>query len=170
MSDLERVLSEAQAARDAAEAAVERANELAGKADEARQRAQEEEVARRRQWAQRLVDTYDAEISAADAAIQEGEGRFRTVAVENIAGAVEAYVAWSEASLRHYGLQIRISAAADILGHQATHPELVALPRFSDALDDALAAAVVARADAARAEVEAELARLREPVGHTAGA
>ena len=165
MSDLERVLSEAQAARDEAEAAVQRADELAGRADEARRHAQEEEVARRRTWAQRLVDAYDAEISAADVEIQEGEERFRSVAVENIGGAVEAYVAWSEASLRHYGLQIRISAAADILGHEATHPELVALPRFSDALDDALAAAVVARADAARQEVEAELARLRDAPG-----
>ena len=162
MSDLERVLSEAQKARADAEAAVQRADDLAGQADAARERAEQEAVERRRRWAQQLVDGYDAQISEADTGIQQAQERFDAAAVENIAGAVAAYVAWGEASMRHYGLQIRIAAAADILGHDATPPELVQIPPFSDALDAALAGAVAKRGIAAREEAEAELAKLRD--------
>ena len=162
MSDLDRVLSEAQKAREEAEAAMRRAQELAGQAEAARERAEREEAERRRRWAQQLVDSYDAQITAADAGIQEAQEHFETVAVENIAGAVAAYIAWGEASMRHYGLQIRISAAADILGHEATPPELVRIPPFSAALDAALATAVAKRAEVAREEAAAELARLRD--------
>lgn len=162
MSDLERVLGEAQKARDEAEAAVRRANELAGQATAAQERAELEKVERRRQWAQTLIDGYDAEVGNADAEIQEAQERFDTVAVENIAGAVAAYVAWGEASMRHYGLQIRIAAAADVLGHEATRPELVQIPPFSAAIDSALAGAIAKRGVAAREEAEAELAKLRD--------
>lgn len=167
MSDLERVLSEAQRAQAEAEAAVRRANELAEEAEQARLRAEREAAERRRAWAQRLVDTYDAEITEADAGIQEAQARFDAAAVQDLPGAVAAYVAWAEAAMRHYGLQIRISAAADILGHEATPPELVQIPPFSDALDAALAGAVSERAAVARQEAEAELARLAG--GPTAG-
>lgn len=162
MSDLERVLGEAQKARDEAEAAVRRANELAGQATAAQERAELERVERRRQWAQTLIDGYDAEVGSADAEIQEAQERFDTVAVENIAGAVAAYVAWGEASMRHYGLQIRIAAAADVLGHEATSPELVQIPPFSAAIDSALAGAIAKRGIVAREEAEAELAKLRD--------
>lgn len=168
MSDLKRVLDEAQKARDEAEAAVRRADELAGQADAARERAEQESADRRRRWAQHLVDTYDADITTADGGIQEAQERFDRVAVENLAEAVAAYVAWGEAAMRHYGLQIRIEAAAGILGHQATPAELVTIPRFSDALDGALAAAVGRRADAAREEAAAELAKLGEGGGGAA--
>ena len=160
MSDLERVLSEAQKAQAEAESAVRRANELAGQAEAARERAEHEAAERRRAWAQQLVDSYDAEITEADAGIQAAQGRFDAAAVQDLSGAVQAYVGWAEASMRHYGLQIRISAAADILGHEATPPELVQIPPFSDALDAALAGAVSERAAAARQEAEAELSRL----------
>lgn len=162
MSDLEQVLGEAQKAQAEAEAAVQRANELATQAAAARERAEQEEAERRRQWAQHLVDTYDAEIAAADVVIQQAQEQFNTVAVDNIAGAVAAYIAWGEASMRHYGLQIRIAAAADILGYEATQPEMVQIPPFSQAIDAALGAAVGKRADVAREEAAAELARLRD--------
>ena len=162
MSDLDRALSEAQKAQAEAEAAVRRANELASQAEQARERAEQEAVERRRRWAQQLVDSYDAEITSADEGIQAAQERFDTAAVQDIASAVQAYVAWAEASMRHYGLQIRISAAAGILGHDTTPPELVQIPPFSEALDAALAGAVAQRAAAARQEAEAELARLAD--------
>src|SRR5688572_15605963 len=102
MSDLEQALSEAQRAREEAEAAARRAADLEAQAEAARERAQQEDAERRRTWAQTIVDTYDTEISNADAAIQQAHEQFNRVAVENLSGAVEAYSAWGEASMRHY--------------------------------------------------------------------
>jgi len=162
VSDLDRVLGEAQQARDEAEAATRRAADLEARAEAATEQARQERAEERRRWAQRLVDSYDADTAAADGAIQEAEARFRRVAVEDLPGAVAAYVAWGEAAMRHYGLQLRVTAAAPVLGMDATPPEFVAPPPFSAALDDALAEALGQRADAARQEVEAELGRLRD--------
>jgi hypothetical protein len=162
MSDLERVVTEAQQAREEAEAAARRAAELEGQAEIARERARQEEAERRRQWAQRIVDTYDADISAADAAIQQAHEHFNTVAVQNLSGAVEAYTAWGEASMRHYALQLRVSAAAEMLDLGTSPPEFVTPPTFSDALDAALAEALRERTRTVDQEFEDELARLSE--------
>lgn len=162
MSDLERALSEAQKARREAEAATQRASDLEAQAETARGRARQEQGARRRRWAQQVVDAYDADVTKADAAIQQAQATFDRTAVENLSGAVEAYVAWGEASIRHYALQLRVSAAAPILDLDASTAELIAPPLFSDALDAALAEAVGKRADAARQEVETERARLQD--------
>lgn len=164
MSDLERVLTEAQRAREEAELAAQRAADLEAQAEAARERARQEEAERRRKWAQNIVDTYDADISAADAAIQQAHDRFERVAVENLAVAVEAYTAWGEASMRHYALQLRVSAAAQMLDFGASPPEFVTPPLFSDALDAALAQALRERTSSVDQEFEAELARLRDGV------
>ena len=160
MSDLERVLTEAQQAREQAEAAARRAEELEQQAQAARERERIRREERRRQWAQRLIDSYDADIGAADAAIIAAQEEFNRVSVENPPDAVAAYLAWGEATIRHYVLQHRVSAAAPLLGFEASPPEYAAPPNFSDALDAALTNALAERAQAAHAEVEAELIRL----------
>lgn len=162
MSDLERATSEAQQAREEAEAATKRATELEAQAQTARERARQEQAERRRQWAQSLIDSYDADISAADAAIQQAQERFKSVAVENLSGAVEAYVAWGEASVRHYTLQLRVAAAAQVLDLAASPAEFVTPPLFSEALDAALADTLRERTHDADKDFEAELTRLSD--------
>jgi hypothetical protein len=162
VSDLERVLSEAQKAREEAEAAIQRAAQLEAQAEEARSQAERERAERQRQWAQHIVDTYDADVSEADMAIQRSHDNFTTVARQDLTKAIDAYMAWGEASLRHYALQVRVSAAAAVLNYDASPPEFVTPPLFSDALDAALASRLVERGEEARQEVQAELARLRE--------
>ena len=163
VSDLEQVLSEAQRARDEADAAARRATELETQAESARERARQDQIERRRSSAQRIVDSYERDTAAADTAIQEAQDQFNRVAVENLPGAVAAYIAWGEAAMRHYALQLRVSAAAPILDLEATPPELNAPPLFSDALDAALSEALGKRADAVRQEADAELGSLRDP-------
>ena len=160
MSELERVLSEAQRAREEAEAAARRAEDLEHQAHAAREQERVRREERRRQWAQRLIDSYDADIGAADEAITAAQEQFNRVAVENLPAAIEAYIAWGEATIRHYVLQHRVSAAAPLLGFEASPPEYASPPNFSDALDSALTSALGGRAQAAHAEVEAELIRL----------
>jgi hypothetical protein len=161
LSDLERVVSEAQRAREEAEAAAQRAASLEAQAEAARERARQEEAEQRRQLAQQIIDSYDADVSAADVDIQEAHEHFNREAVSNLPGAIEAYLAWGEASLRHYVLQLRLAAAAPVLNLETSPPEFVAPPVFSAALDAALNDALQGRADAAQQEVDAELARLR---------
>src|SRR4051794_18610906 len=91
VSDLERVLSEAQKAREEAEAAGKRAADLEAQANVAREQAERERDQRRQQWAQQIVDSYDADVSAADAAIQQAQEHFATVARTDLSKAVEAY-------------------------------------------------------------------------------
>lgn len=161
MSDLERVLNEAQKARQEAEAAMQRAAQLESQAEEARTQAERERAERQREWAQQIVDSYDADVSKADAAIQQAHDNFTTIARQDLTKAIDAYLAWGEASLRHYGLQVRVAAAAAVLDYEASPPEFVTPPLFSDALDAALATRLVERSEEARKEVEAALDRLR---------
>lgn len=162
MSDLEKVLSDARQAREQAEEAARRAAELEGLAEQARVRAEQERQVRRREWAQRLIASYEADISAAEAAIHTAERRFNDVAQEDVSRAVEAYIAWGEATMRHYAIQLRIAAAAPVLDMDATAAEFAAPPLFSNALDAALAQRLGERADAARLEIEAEIERAQQ--------
>lgn len=162
MSELDRVVSEAQRAREEAEAAARRAAELEAQAETARQRARQEEELQRRAWAQKIVDSYDADIGEADAAIQAAQERFNAVVANEPSGAVEAYLAWGQATMRHYVLQLRVSAAAPLLGMEASPPEFIEPPLFSQALDQALAERLGTLADQAREEVQSEISRLRD--------
>jgi hypothetical protein len=165
VTELEKTLSDARKAREEAEAAMRRAAELEAQAEVARERAEQERMQRRRVWAQRLVDSYENDIAAADAGIQQAEQRFNTAALEDLPGAVKAYIAWGEATMRHYAIQLRIAAAAPILDMDATPAEFVAPPLFSDALDQALGRHLGARADAARQEIEEQIAHIQTEAG-----
>jgi hypothetical protein len=162
MSDFEKALSDARQAREQAEEATRRAAELEGLAEQARVQAEQEREARRREWAQKLIDSYDADISAADEAIRAAEERFNQAAQQDVNSAVEAYIAWGEATMRHYAIQLRIAAAAPLLNMEATPAEFAAPPLFSNALDQALAQRLGERADAARVEIDAELDRIQQ--------
>ena len=160
MSDLERVLSEAQRAREDAEAAARRAAELEAQAAAAREQARREREERRRAWAQGVVDAYESDLTAADAAIVAAQERFDTAAVENLSGAVEAYLAWGEAAVRHYALQVRVGSAAQVLGMEATPAEFAAPPPISEALDRVLGERLVALSVQAREAGAAEVERM----------
>ncbi len=162
LSELDRVVSEAQRAREEAEAAARRAAELEAQAESARKRARQEEELQQRAWAQKIVDSYDADIGEADAAIQAAQERFNAVVANDPSGAVAAYLEWGQTTMRHYVLQLRVSAAAPLLGMEASPPEFIAPPLFSDALDQALAERLGTLADQARAEVQSEISRLRD--------
>lgn len=156
-SDLERQMREAQHAQAEAEAAVQRAARERAEADEARHRALEAQAARRREWAQAIVDRYDTDLAAAEVAIRGHSERFADLAGNDLPAALAAYLAWSEASLRHYALQMRVATVAPELGLEATPGEQLTPPPFSEALDAAIALHVEAASARIRAEMAAEL-------------
>ncbi len=159
MSDLERVLTEAQRAREEAEAATRRAAELEAQVEAAREQARREREERRREWAQRTLDTYEADLQAAEDEIVAAREKFATVAVEEFARAAEAYLAWGQAAIRHYTLQVRIETAAPVAGFEATPAEFAAPPPFSRALDEALGGRLGELSDQARDQEAAEVER-----------
>jgi hypothetical protein len=136
--ELERQLQAAEQAQADADAAVRRAATERAEAEATQQRILEEHAARRQEWAQNVLDTYDADLAAAEAAIRENSDRFADLAVRDLAAAVNAYMAWSEASLRHYALQVRVATVAPELGLEATPGEVRSPPPFSQALDAAI--------------------------------
>lgn len=170
MADVDQILGEAEKAQAEAEAAAQRAAALTARADAAQQRLAEEQAGRRRQWAQQIIDTYDADLTGAERAIEEARGRF-DAAAEDPAAAVKAYLAWAEAATRHYTLQVRAAAVAPVVGMEASEPESVPPPPFSEALDAALDRRVAERSakarDAAAAEIEANLDALAGDGGPT---
>ena len=154
---LEAVLSEAQQARTDAEAAARRAEELGAEADAARQRLAQEHQQRRRAWAQGVVDAYETDLGAADAALAAARDRFATAAVGEAGGATAAYLAWAEEAARHYTLQVRAATVAPELGLEASPAEYAGPPPFSQALDAAIDAKVAARSQQIRDEAAAEI-------------
>jgi hypothetical protein len=164
VSELDQVLGEAQRAREEAEAAARRAAELEERAESARQLALREREERRRSWAQGIVDSYEADLTAADQAIQAAQDRFNRVAVENLPGAVGAYLDWGKAAVRHYVLQVRVGTAAPLVGLDASPAEFVMPPPFSQGLDQALGKRLEALSDQARDETAAEIERTLDAV------
>ena len=152
-NDLERQLQEAEQAQAEAEAAAQRATRERAEADEAQRRAKEEQAARRRAWAQGIVDAYDADLAAAETAIREHSERFADLAGRDLPAALGAYMAWSEASLRHYAVQVRVATVAPELGLEATPGEQLSPPPFSEALDAAIALHVAALSARVRDEM-----------------
>jgi len=137
-SDLERELREAEEAQAEAEAAVQRAAAARAEAESAQRRAREEQEVRRRAWAQSVVDAYDTDLGAAETAIRDASDRFAEAAVRDFSATVAAYMEWTEASLRHYALQVRVAAVAPVVGLEATPGERLSPPPFSQALDAAI--------------------------------
>ncbi|CAA9537856.1 MAG: hypothetical protein AVDCRST_MAG59-504 [uncultured Thermomicrobiales bacterium] len=160
-SDLERELREAEEAQAEAEAAAQRAATARAEADEARRRAREEQETQRRVWAQGIVDSYDADLGAAESAIRDASEHFAEAAATDLPAAVAAYLAWVEASHRHYALQARVASVAPVLDLEATPGERLSPPPFSQALDAALdrrGAAISARIlDETAAQLAAQL-------------
>ncbi len=157
MSDLERVLSEAQRARDEAEAAARRAAELEGQAEQARERARQEREGRRRAWAQGIIDSYDTDLAAADREILAAQEHFDAALVDDLPRAVKAYLDWGDAAIRHYVLQVRVGTAAPLLDMEASAAEFASPPPFSQALDQALARRLATLSAEARNRAAAEI-------------
>ena len=156
-SDLQRQVREADQAQAEAEAAVRRAATERAEAEATQQRILEEHAARRQQWAQNVLDTYDADLAAAEAAIRDNSDRFADLAVRDLQAAVGAYLAWSEGSLRHYALQVRVATVAPELGLEATPGERLSPPPFSQALDAAIELYVAEASAQIRDEMAAEV-------------
>lgn len=166
IGDVERELREAEEAQAAAEAAVQRATMARAEAEAAQLRAEEQREVDRRQWAQAIVDAYDANLAAAEQAIRDASDRFAEAAVRDLPAAVTAYMDWAEASLRHYTLQVRVATVAPILDLQATPGERLSPPPFSEALNAAIELHVAALSGRIRDEAAAELeARLGDGAG-----
>ena len=159
MSDIERILSEATKAQAEAEAAAQRAADLKAQAEAARQRAAEEQAARQRRWAQQVIDGYDADLIAAERAVQDASDRFAATVVDDLPAAVTAYSAWAEAALAHYTLQARAAAVAPILDLEASEPIHAVPPPFSEALDWAVDQHVATLSAKAWSDAQAELSR-----------
>jgi hypothetical protein len=155
--ELGRQLREAEQAQAQAEAAAQRAAQERAEAEEAQRRDVERRAARRRAWAQGIVDAYDADLAAAEAAIKQQSERFADLAGSDLQAALGAYMAWSEASVRHYAVQVRVAAVAPELGYDATPGEQLSPPPFSEALDAAIALHVEAASGRIRNEMTAEL-------------
>ncbi|HYO30903.1 MAG TPA: hypothetical protein VER37_10045 [Thermomicrobiales bacterium] len=172
--DLERELREAEEAQAEAEAAAQRAASARAEAEEARRRAQQQQEARRRAWAQSVVDAYETDLTAAEAAIRDASERFADAAVKDLSAAVAAYLAWAEASHRHYALQARVATVAPVLDLEATPGERLSPPPFSQAMDAALdrqAAAISARIlDETAAEITRHLDASGAGTGTATGA
>jgi hypothetical protein len=156
-SDLERELREAEEAQAEAEAAVQRAAAARAEAESAQRRAREEREASRRAWAQSVVDAYDTDLAAAESAIRDASDRFAEAAVRDIAATVAAYMEWTEVSLRHYALQVRVAAVAPLVGLEATPGERLSPPPFSQALDAAIDLHIAALSGRIRDEAADEI-------------
>jgi hypothetical protein len=154
--ELARQLREAEQAQAEADAAARRATQERTEAEEAQRRDVERRAERRRAWAQGIVDSYDADLTAAEAAIREQSERFADLAGSDLPAALAAYLAWSEASLRHYALQERVAAVAPEVGLMATPGDQLSPPPFSEALDAAIALHVEVAAQRIRDELAAE--------------
>ncbi len=159
-TDMQRVMEEAQRAREEAEAAARRAQEMEAQVEAARERSRQEREARQREWAQRTVDSYESQLSAADVAVQKAQSSFDAATGKDLAAAHKAYLAWGEAASRHYALQVRIGVAAPLVGFEATPAEPIQLPPFSQAIDAALQRRLAELSDRARDETAAELKKL----------
>ena len=138
LSELEREIREAEQAQAEAEAARRRAEAARAEADAVRRRVEEERERNQLAWAQSVVDSYDADLAAAETAVRAASDRFATAAVQDLPGAVAAYLDWQEASLRHYTLQVRVATVAPLLDLEATPGERLTPPPFSQALDAAI--------------------------------
>jgi ferric-dicitrate binding protein FerR (iron transport regulator) len=154
--ELTRQLQEAEQAQADADAAAQRAAQARTVAEAAQRRDQERRAERRRAWAQGIVDTYDADLAAAAAAIREHSERFADLAGNDLPAAIAAYQAWNEASLRHYALQERVATVAPELGLRATAGEQLTPPPLSEALDAAIALHLDVVAQRIRDEMAAE--------------
>jgi hypothetical protein len=165
-SDLEREMREAEEAQAEAEAAMQRATMARAEAEEAQRRAREEQEARRRAWAQGVVDAYDTDLTTAETAIRDASDRFAKAAVGDISAAIAAYLEWAEASLRHYTLQVRVATVAPLLGLEATSGEQLSPPPFSQALDAAIELHIAALSGRIRDEAADEI---RSRLGDTMG-
>lgn len=155
-NDLARQLQEAEQAQAEAEAAAQRAAQARTTAEAAQRRDVERRAERRRAWAQGIVDTYDADLSAAEASVREQSERFADLAGSDLSAALATYLAWSEASLRHYAVQERVAAVAPELGLEATQGERLMPPPFSEALDAAIDLHLQVAAQRIRQEMDAE--------------
>lgn len=169
MSDLEKVLDEARKAREEAATATQRAAELEAQAEAARQQARQARAQQQRDWAQRTVDSYESNLSAADVAIQEAQRRFIDTVPTSLDEAVKAYLAWGEAVVRHYTLQVQAATAAPLLSMEATQAEFASPPPFSQALDDALNRHLAKLSQTAREAASKEIAAIFDE-GDAAGA
>lgn len=154
--ELARQLQEAEQAQAEAEAAAQRAARERAEAEAAQRRDVERRAERRRAWAQGIVDSYDADLAAAEAAIRQQSERFADLAGSDLPAAIAAYMAWSEASLRHYALQERVAAVAPEVGLEATPGDRLMPPPFSEALDAAIALHVDVTSQRIRTELAAE--------------
>lgn len=157
--ELARQIQEAEEAQAEAEAAAQRAAQERAEAEEAQRRDIQRRAERRRAWAQGIVDSYETDLTAAEAAIREQSERFADLAGGDLPAALAAYLAWSEASLRHYALQERVAAVAPEVGLEATPGDRLMPPPFSEALD----AAIALHVDVAAQRIRAELAAESEP-------
>lgn len=157
--ELTRELQEAEQAQAEADAAVQRAAQARTAAEEAQRRDAERRAERWRDWAQGIVETYDADLAAAGAAIREHSERFADLAGSDVSAAQAAYLAWSEASLRHYALQERVATVAPELGLRVSAGEQLTPPPFSEALDAAIALHLDVVAQRVRDEMNAEFER-----------
>jgi hypothetical protein len=157
-NELQRQLREADEAQAEADAAMQRAARERSEAEEAQRQVLEAQAARRKAWAQNIVDTYDADLTAAESAIREQSERFADLAASDLPAALAAYMAWSEASIRHYALQLRVATVAPEVGFEATAGEQLSPPPFSEALDAAITLHVDAASDRIRDEMAAQMA------------
>ena len=156
-SDLDRELREAAEAQAEAEAAMQRAAMARAEAEAAQQRASEEQEARRREWAQGIVDAYDSDLATAENTIRDASDRFAEAAARDLAAAGAAYLQWAEAGLRHYTLQVRVASVAPTLGLEATPGERLSPPPFSEALDAAFDLHIAALSARIRDEAAEEI-------------
>jgi hypothetical protein len=170
-SDLEREVREAEQAQAEAEAAMQRAAMARAEAEAAQRRAKEQQEASRRAWAQGIVDEYDTDLATAETAIRDASDRFAEAAVRDISAAVAAYLEWTEASLRHYTLQVRVATVAPLIGLEATPGDRLSPPPFSQALDAAIDLHIAALSGRIRDEAADEIrARLGDTMELDLGA
>lgn len=163
MSDVERIVSEATKAQAEAEAAAQRAADLKAQAEAAQARAAEEQAARQRRWAQQVIDGYDADLVAAERAVQAASDRFAAAVVDDLAAAVKTYLSWAEAALAHYTLQARAAAVAPIVDLEASEPVLSVPPPFSEAIDWAMEQQVATLSTEAWSKAQDEIRRMLDP-------
>lgn len=143
-TSLETMLAEAAKAEAAANAAALKAQETAERARRAQERAQLEQEARHKAWAESVTATYNDDLSAASAKLSAAREAFTVTAVSAPADSLKAYLTWAEAAIEHLAVQEQFRSAASLLGLSTWNGTAITSahrqmpPAFSEAVDAAI--------------------------------
>ena len=136
---VEQAIRQADELHATAAAALAAARDAQNRADAAGQVLASKRDAARLAWARRTHAARQSDIADAERTVETARSAFYRIAGQDITKAMLAYMAWQDASARHYATATRHESAANTVGSDFVRPFTLTVPPFSVALDGALA-------------------------------